>query len=355
LPIENLKEFFNKWNVPQFVLIVQGDNDLLIDSHNPSFLEILLNEIKQNQILILKEWLYTTENNNINFTNQFVLPLKKNNPVPVQNIKFDSNAKLPQRIFFPGSDWIYFKIYCSTNYSNIILKEIYKKYILDLKRNNLIEKWFFIRYFDPHHHLRLRIKKTKNHSHYDFYGQFQEKLNSFEKNGIIWKIKIDTYQRELERYGMNDIDYAEDIFFYDSENYTRNLIKGKIDNFEYQISFALQNLNFYLSLLNLSYEEKMYFCEKMKMNFGKEKGKTFIKEIDKKFREIKNDIFVAIENETIFNLKDIGSLRVINLGNLADYIHMSTNRCFESNQRDWEYYLYYIMYEYNKEKFYKSK
>lgn len=154
---------------------------------------------------------------------------------------------------------------------------------------------------------------------------------------------------------MNDIDYAEDIFFYDSENYTRNLIKGKIDNFEYQISFALQNLNFYLSLLNLSYEEKMYFCEKMKMNFAKEKEKTFIKEIDKKFREIKNDIFVTIKNETSFKLKDIGSLRVINLGNLADYIHISINRCFESSQRDWEYYLHYIMYEYNKEKFYKSK
>ena len=241
----------------------------------------------------------------------------------------------------------------STNFSNIILKKIYREYIVELKKNNIIEKWFFIRYADPHQHLRLRIKKTDKN--FDFYGQLKKKLNSFQKKDIIWKIKIDTYQRELERHGMNDIDYAEDIFFYDSENYTRNLIKGKIDNFEYQISFALQNLNFYLSLLNLSYEEKMYFCEKMKMNFAKEKEKTFIKEIDKKFREIKNDIFVTIKNETSFKLKDIGSLRVINLGNLADYIHISINRCFESSQRDWEYYLYYIMYEYNKEKFYKSK
>ena len=277
------------------------------------------------------------------------MPLKKCKPVPISDINIKNNSNPALRTFSPGSDWVYFKIYCSTNFSNIILKKIYREYIVELKKNNIIEKWFFIRYFDPHHHLRLRIKKTKNHSHYDFYGQFQEKLNSFEKNGIIWKIKIDTYQRELERYGMSDIDYTEDIFFYDSENYTTNLIKGKIDNFEHQIYFALQNLNFYLSLLNLSYREKM------KMNFGKEKGKTFIKEIDKKFREIKNDIFVAIKNETSFKLKDIGSLRVINLENLADYIHMSTNRCFESNQRDWEYYLYYIMYEYNKEKFYKSK
>ena len=353
LPIENLKEFFNKWNVPQFVLIVQGDNDLLIDTHNPSFLEILLNEIQKGQILILKEWLYCKGNDNINFTNQFILPLKKCKTVPISDINIKNNSNPPLRTFFPGSDWVYFKIYCSTNFSNIILKKIYREYIVELKKNNIIEKWFFIRYADPHQHLRLRIKKTDKN--FDFYGQLKKKLNSFQKKDIIWKIKIDTYQRELERYGMNDIDYAEDIFFYDSENYTRNLIKGKIDNFEYQISFALQNLNFYLSLLNLSYEEKMYFCEKMKMNFAKEKGKTFIKEIDKKFREIKNDIFVAIKNETSFKLKDIDSLRVINLENVADYIHMSINRCFVSNQRDWEYYLYYIMYEYNKEKFYKSK
>lgn len=352
-PIEYLKEFISKWNVPQFVSIVQGDNELFIDTSNQSFLEILLNEIKQDKILILKEWLYGKENNNMNFISQFILPLKKNNPVPIQSVEFNNSAKLPQRTFFPGSDWIYFKIYCSTNFSNTILKEIYKKYILDLKRNHLIEKWFFIRYTDPHHHLRLRIKKIEND--FDFYNQLKEKLNSFQKNEIIWKIKIDTYQRELERYGTNNIDYAEDIFHFDSENYIKNLNKGKFDDIESHISWAVQNVYFYLSLLDLSYEEKMYFCEKMKINFAKEKEVSFLKEIEKKFREMKTNIFAVFESGDCPLLKENDSLQVIELENVADYIHMSINRYFESNQRDWEYLLYIIMYEYNKKMFYNSK
>ena len=107
MPIENLKEFFNKWNVPQFVLIVQGDNDLLIDTHNPSFLEILLNEIQKDQILILKEWLYCKGNDNINFTNQFILPLKKCKPVPISDINIKNNSNPPLRTFSPGSDWVF--------------------------------------------------------------------------------------------------------------------------------------------------------------------------------------------------------------------------------------------------------
>lgn len=355
LPIEELKEFLSKWNVPKFVLIVQGDNELLIDTHNASFLEILWNEIKQDQILILKEWLTGTGSNGMNFTSQFILPIKKSNPVPVRNIKFYSNTKLSQRTFFPGSDWIYFKIYCSTNFSNTILKEIYKKYILDLKRNNFIEKWFFIRYAEPHHHLRLRVKKVKNNSHHDFYGHLKEKLKSFQKNGVIWKIKTDTYQRELERYGINDINYAEDIFYFDSENYIKDLNRGKFEEIESHIFLAAQNVNFYLSLLKMSFEEKMYFCEKIKKSFAEEKTELFLKEAENKVRNLKSDIFNFLDNDSSLSFQFGNASNILDISNIQHYIHMNVNRWFESNQRDWEYFLYCLLYEYNKQKFYKSK
>ena len=46
---EFLKNYFKKWKVCQFVLMVQGDNELFIDTNNEACLEILLEEIKKHK------------------------------------------------------------------------------------------------------------------------------------------------------------------------------------------------------------------------------------------------------------------------------------------------------------------
>lgn len=352
LPLETLKNFLNKWNFARFVSIAQGDNELFIDTDNHSFLGILLNEIKSDQILVLKEWIQGTERNNANFTTQFILPLRKKKLNQLQPIAHNDISKLAQRTYFPGEDWVYFKIYCSTNFSNTVLQKIYRNYILDLKKNHLIEKWFFIRYADPHSHLRLRMKKTNHNSFFDFYSELKEELESFQENGIIWRIKTDTYRRELERYGVNNINEAESIFCFDSERYLKNLNKRNLEEIDSKICLAVQNVNLYFLSLKMSNEEKMYFCEKMKLSLAKEKNTTFLKAAENKFREFKTKIFDYLDNNNSFQTGLGDSLKH---ENLHSYIHMSVNRWFESNQRDWEYFLYVLLYEYNKQKFYKSK
>lgn len=67
-----------------------------------------------------------------------------------------------QREFNIGSEWLYYKIYCGVKTSDMILLEHLKEKISDLKINDFIEKWFFIRYNDPEPHIRLRFLLTKN-------------------------------------------------------------------------------------------------------------------------------------------------------------------------------------------------
>ncbi|KIO77894.1 hypothetical protein TH53_07150, partial [Pedobacter lusitanus] len=47
-------------------------------------------------------------------------------------------------------------------------------------------------------------------------GTCLNKVSSYmadlELNGVIWKSQIDSYRREMERYGENGIEYAESIF-----------------------------------------------------------------------------------------------------------------------------------------------
>lgn len=64
---------------------------------------------------------------------------------------------MEDRIFIPGSEWLYFKIYTGTKTGDDILKNEVYDFVHDLRRKNIIDQWFFVRYNDPDFHLRLRL------------------------------------------------------------------------------------------------------------------------------------------------------------------------------------------------------
>ena len=61
------------------------------------------------------------------------------------------------KIFIPGSEWVYFKLYTGTKTADAILQNELYRYIRELLNNGIIDKWFFIRYTDPDFHIRLRL------------------------------------------------------------------------------------------------------------------------------------------------------------------------------------------------------
>ena len=86
------------------------------------------------------------------------------------------------RKFSPGSEWIYLKIYCGVKTSDIILQETITPLIADLKKQNLIEKWFFIRYNDPKPHLRFRVRLFDKVNYHIVLDLINSKLKEFIKN-----------------------------------------------------------------------------------------------------------------------------------------------------------------------------
>ncbi|HBX51207.1 MAG: hypothetical protein A2275_06955 [Bacteroidetes bacterium RIFOXYA12_FULL_35_11] len=61
------------------------------------------------------------------------------------------------RYFIPGSEWLYYKIYCGPKTADTIIENVFLPVSSKLFENSLIKKWFFIRYSDSDLHLRFRI------------------------------------------------------------------------------------------------------------------------------------------------------------------------------------------------------
>ncbi|WP_223608654.1 lantibiotic dehydratase family protein [Chryseobacterium sp. OSA05B] len=88
-----MNETQKQWDLPQYVLFAEHDNDLLINLENIYCIKMLIDTIGNRENFTLKEFLYTDDNqlvrrNGRNFTNQFVFTFYNN-----QKLSAIKNAK----------------------------------------------------------------------------------------------------------------------------------------------------------------------------------------------------------------------------------------------------------------------
>ena len=262
------------------------------------------------------------------------------------------------RIFYPGSEWLYFKIYTGVKTSEFLL-EVIKPFVEQLQNENKIKKWFFIRYNDPKPHLRIRFNISNLNNYNYILGKINSLFGEYLNSGEISNIIIDTYKRELERYGENTIEYAEEIFFRSSELILKFL---EYDD-EEKIMVALFYIDCIFSELGLSNEEKINwiknFDNAFKTEFNADKNlnnqlkRKYIDFQPKYFEFIKSNEFKDIRNLITNNISDIHIVmekilelerkECLNVG-MKDFFqsifHMHINRLFVSNQRLFEMIVY---------------
>jgi thiopeptide-type bacteriocin biosynthesis protein len=87
-----------------------------------------------------------------------------------------------------------------------------------LREAGVVDHWFFLRYADPEHHLRIRLHGDPDALRNNALPALSEALEPYLADGTVWSVALDTYQRELERYGGDEgIELAEQIHAADSD------------------------------------------------------------------------------------------------------------------------------------------
>lgn len=280
-----------------------------------------------------------------------------------------------KRDFCIGSEWLYYKIYIGVKTADLVLLEKLYPVILALQEEEVIHKWFFIRYKDDGDHIRIRFycKTPENVS--ILISKIYPVLNKLLEDNIVWKVQTDTYQREIERYGENTIVDSETLFWYDSEMILHYLsIKSSFAKNELQLLFSFCAIDSFLNSFSLTNAEKLALMDKLQLSFKNEfdVDKMLKKELDKQYRELSQDIddFLTgkAQNEfpEIFKIIQdkksevlavviavLEKLQVPLLDFLSSHIHMMVNRQFTSRQRKYELIIYDHLHRYYKTRMFK--
>lgn len=274
-----------------------------------------------------------------------------------------------QRNFTPGDEWLYYKIFCSYTSSDKILLGVIKPLSESFLSQNIIEEWFFIRYNDPAYHLRYRIKIKDFSKIGQIILEINKSLDFFTENNFVWKIQIDTYTREIERYGLTSMKISEKIFYKDSLIIS-DILSSLNENITHIRSlWGLKIIDFYLSIFNFTIIEKLSFAEKLRGYFYKEFDveKNTKKQLDRIYSEnqeiisqflntkkIKKTYLIKKSASEILNLKESNLLTIDFNSLMSSYIHMSINRLFIGDNRMHELITYDFIWRYYKKLHYFS-
>lgn len=282
-----------------------------------------------------------------------------------------------QETFLAGDEWLFYKIYTGYNSSDVILSQAVKPILKKLLREKVIDKWFFIRYADPKHHIRLRFHIPEERHIHKVMEAINPKLKRFMESDMIWNVQIDTYKREVERYGATSMELSEELFFHDSEMAVAfiDMIAGA-EGEELRWLFCMKSIDVLLDDFQYSSDEKTKLADKLRIAYGKEFDfdTTAKKQINSKYSLKKNDIsgfmdHFEINGETfeelqqlivskskkskravkaILELKNTGKFNVEMDNFMTSHIHMTANRLFKSKARLNETVVYEFLYKYYK-------
>ncbi|MDZ4210313.1 MAG: thiopeptide-type bacteriocin biosynthesis protein, partial [Methylotenera sp.] len=245
-------------------------------------------------------------------------------------------------------------------------------------------KWFFLRYADPQFHIRWRIGVPDAASIGYIAAEIKKAIIPYVDNDLIYKVQVDTYKREIERYGSNSIEIIEHLFWQNSllvYDYLNQVTEDP--NEKVRWLYSMRAIDSFLNSFNYELEKKLELLTVMANSYGKEHNinSALINQLSDRYRSEKKEIY----NFMRFEIHDINDytemLHLINMANersvaytqkilklaennslmitldnlMISCIHMFMNRIFRSRQRLHEMVIYGFLFRYYRSQLAQSK
>jgi thiopeptide-type bacteriocin biosynthesis protein len=220
------------WEMPRWVFAGEGDHRLLIDLDDHDQVELLRGLARSRHGgagLVLQEALPGVDSAWLpgpggRFLVELAVPLARRSASRDGSQR--ANARPPAelapqaraaRTRAPGSDWLFAKLYAGGAVAEQLIGLSLTAFAGDVLAAELAHDWFFIRYRDPRPHVRLRFRGNPERLTGELTARLYAWVAELIDRGACQSLAVDTYERELERYGgERGMEVAEAVFGVDS-------------------------------------------------------------------------------------------------------------------------------------------
>lgn len=210
-----IRAWRNTLSIPRWVQLDEAKGPVLVDLENPLLVELILAEGKRQKAIRPDAAIRLTEATapdgipvhgpDGSYTHELLVAFSsrsRHETAPQHRAPAAKTvASQADRQFLPGSPWLFAKIYGPASAQDRVLTEHLRPLIAALREDGVIDRWFFIRYADPDRHLRIRLHGAPDALARHALPQLHEAVAGAIQAGDATTMTLDTYDRELERYG----------------------------------------------------------------------------------------------------------------------------------------------------------
>jgi thiopeptide-type bacteriocin biosynthesis protein len=359
--------------------MVERDNELAIDLDNVLAVDAFAALARQLQSVDLVEMFpgpdeLCASGPEGRFLHELCIPfVRRREPTPRRASTPSPAAPAVRRTFPPGSEWLYAKLYTGTSTADQVLREAVGPLVREALASGAADRWFFLRYGDPDWHLRLRLHGEPGRLRAEVLPALEEMAGPLLAEGLVWRFQLDTYEREIERYGgAAGIERVEEIFEADSEAVLAILesLEG-IAGADARWRLALAGIDRLVSDFGFAEEAKTGFLRRMQESSAREAQADagFVQQLAERLRRERSSLeellapshpnpslapgLAALERRSVRLAPLAAGLRdqaregplTLGIGELAlSVVHMFANRLLRSEGRAHEVVLYDFLY-----------
>jgi thiopeptide-type bacteriocin biosynthesis protein len=251
-------------------MLAEGDQFLPIDLDNVVSVDVLLDLLRRHPgAAELTEALPAADELCAHgpegaFAHELVVPFTRGVAAPASARGSRTAGTRTRRTFAPGDEWLYAKLYCGTGIGDHVLRSVVEPLARAAMASGAARQWFFLRYSDPDPHVRVRLRGEPDRLRSEVLPLLTRLAAPLLQNGALSRVQLDTYQREIERYGGDaGIELSERLFHHDSEAAVAILLKGAPQGGpdSERPLYALAGIDTLLAAFGLSVAERLSFAQ----------------------------------------------------------------------------------------------
>lgn len=217
--VQRLREEFG---IPRRVEIGEAERWLPLDLDNPLCVDALAHSARHRPDVVLREEFpafeqLCTSGPDGRFVHELVIPFLRDGVPHPASEPVASPARIVRR-FLSGSEWLQVDIHTGTGSADRVITDLVGPWVAGSLASGAADRWFFLRYADPGTRLRVRLHGDPARLLGEVFPALHARAAPLVQQGAIWNVALDTYQREVERFGgPSGIEIAEHMFHADSD------------------------------------------------------------------------------------------------------------------------------------------
>ena len=261
--------------MPRFMKLLNGDNELTVDWENPLLVDAFVAIAGKSNFCALAEMFPTPselvcEGAGGRYAHEMVVSFVRREPLPIAPSRHKVTRS--RSSFLPGGACLFLKLYGGRVSLESALARTLAPVIREAVDQGSCERWFFLRYADPHVHFRLRFFGARDALHERLLPRLHEAAEELRGAGQLWKTQLDTYVPETVRYGGPvGLEISEQLFHLESAAVLEILeLLGGDEGESARWHVALRGVDSLLDDLGLPWDDKRALIQRMRDSFGRE-------------------------------------------------------------------------------------